>query len=105
MPQQPPGYVSPYQGMGGQINSMQRFEEMQKQAAAAGQPNTLPPQGMPQPQAPAQPGILQGLMNALQGYFKPQTAGQAGPPMQTTPDPNEVLNKMRATTAQAAQIR
>lgn len=80
MPQKPADYVSPFQGMGGKINTMDRFEEMSRGATGAPPaPAKAAPAKAPKPeqQAAVQQKTEQMSIDALIRAIR-ETVAQAG---------------------------
>lgn len=97
----PQDYVNPYQGMGGQINTMQRFNKMQQQAG--GVPPAMPnAPNVPATSAAPQPGYLQQVLNGLKSYFSPQHPVQPPPPNPESPD--QSLRAMQELVRRSEQL-
>lgn len=96
-----PTYVSPFAAKGGTMNSMARFDQMQRMGGGTPMPAQTPQPPPPQPASAG--GIMEGLMNALRGYFQsPLPQSQATPPRPESA--NQLLQSMRDVNARAAQI-
>lgn len=99
------GYTSPYAAAGGTMNSMERFRRMEEQAKMAGAPPAQPiAPNVPATTQPAQPGMLQGLLASLKGYFSPAQQQAMPAPQPPSQSPDQLIRAMQELNRRASQI-
>lgn len=96
-----PSYAPP------QLNTMNRFQQMQQgaqQAAGAPKPMPIAP-NVPATTVAPQPGFLQQMLSGLKSYFSPAPAAHAPAPQPPNPEsPDQALRAMQELVRRSQQL-